>query len=103
MQKDAYERILENPRFKELTSKRSRFAWLLSAIMLIVFYGYVLVVAFKPQLLAAKIAEGATLSIGVPIGAAIIILAWVLTTVYVARANGEFERLNREIIEDLKK
>jgi uncharacterized membrane protein (DUF485 family) len=70
--------------------------------MLIVFYGYVMVVAFKPELLAAKVADGATLSMGIPIGAAIIVLAWVLTAVYVTRANGEFEKLNRQIIEESK-
>lgn len=102
MQEDAYARILANPRFLELTSKRSRFAWLLSAIMLVVFYGYVLVVAFRPDLLATKLHDGATLSVGVPIGAAIIVLAWLLTTIYVARANTEFERLNQQIIEELK-
>lgn len=102
MQEDATQRILANPRFTELTKKRSRFAWTLSAIMLIVFYGYVMVVAFEPDLLAAKVSEGATLSIGIPIGAGIIILAWVLTAVYVTRANGEFEKLNREIIEESK-
>ncbi len=102
MQQDATQRILANPRFKELTTKRSRFAWLLSAIMLIVFYGYVMIVAFKPEMLAVKVSEGATLSVGIPIGAGIIILAWVLTAVYVVRANGEFEKLNREIIEESK-
>ncbi|MGC2857038.1 DUF485 domain-containing protein [Novispirillum sp. DQ9] len=102
MSRTATDKILEDPDFKALTTRRSRFAWLLSAIMLIVFYGFILVVAFAPDLLATKIAPGATLSIGWPIGAGIIILAWVLTAVYVARANGEFEALNNKILENAK-
>lgn len=98
---ESYERILANPRFQELTAKRSRFAWMLSAIMLVVFYGFILVVAFQPALLATPIGPGWTLSIGVPIGAGIVILAFLLTWIYVARANAEFEALNREVLEEL--
>lgn len=101
MGQESYERILANPRFRELTAKRSRFAWLLSAIMLVVFYGFILVVAFEPTLLARPIGDGWTLSIGVPIGAGIIVLAFVLTWLYVRRANAEFETLNREVLEEL--
>lgn len=102
MSQSATDKILADPDFKALTSKRSRFAWTLAMVMFIVFYGFILVVAFAPDVLATKIAAGATLSIGWPIGAGIIILAWVLTAVYVSRANGEFETLNKKILENAK-
>lgn len=102
MSEDHTQRVLANPLFKQLVTRRSRFAWTLSAIMLVVFYGYVLVVAFAPELLGQPMAEGMTLSIGVPVGAGIILLSWLLTAVYVKRANGEFEALNKQIIEELK-
>ncbi|MFA7430732.1 MAG: DUF485 domain-containing protein [Rhodospirillaceae bacterium] len=98
----ATDKILKDPDFQTLTSRRSRFAWLLAGIMLTVFYGFILVVAFVPDLLATKVAPGATLSIGWPIGAAIIILSWVLTAIYVRRANSEFEALNNKILENAK-
>ena len=103
MGQESVERILANPRFQELVAKRSRFAWTLSAIILAVFYGYILVVAFNPQVLAVPLGEGWTLTVGVPVGAGIIVLSFLLTWAYVVRANGEFERLNREVLEELKR
>lgn len=103
MGQESVERILANPRFQELVAKRSRFAWTLSAIILAVFYGFILVVAFNPQILAVPLGEGWTLTVGVPIGAGIIVLSFLLTWVYVVRANGEFERLNNEVLEELKR
>ncbi|SOD90664.1 DUF485 domain-containing protein [Caenispirillum bisanense] len=103
MGQESVERILANPRFQELVAKRSRFAWTLSAIILAVFYGYILVVAFNPQVLAVPLGEGWTLTVGIPVGAGIIVLSFLLTWAYVTRANGEFERLNREVLEELNR
>jgi uncharacterized membrane protein (DUF485 family) len=89
--------IAEHPKYKELIEKRTRFGWLLAAIMLIVYYGYVLIIAFDKALLARPIGSG-VMSWGIPIGFGVIVLAVVLTGVYVVRANNEFDRLTREIL-----
>ena len=92
-------RVAENPKYKELIAKRTRFGWLLAAVMLIAYYGYVLVIAFDKALLARPIGDG-VMSIGIPIGFGLIVLSIVLTAIYVVRANGEFDRLTREIVEE---
>ena len=51
MSSETYERIRSNPKFQELVSRRSRLAWTLSAIVLVGFYGFVMVVAFAPALI----------------------------------------------------
>ncbi|WP_326525169.1 DUF485 domain-containing protein [Sphingomonas sp.] len=84
------ERIAADPRYRALVSRRSRFAWALSAIVLVVYFGFIALVAFDKSLLAAPLAGGAT-SIGIPIGIGIILLSIVLTGVYVRRANGAFD------------
>ena len=94
-------RVAENPKYKELIHKRTRFGWLLSAVMLLAYYGYVAVIAYNKALLAEPIGAGVT-TVGIPIGFGLIILSIVLTGVYVARANGEFDRLTREIVEEAK-
>ena len=43
-----YERMRANPKFQELVARRGRFAWTLAAIVLTMFYGFVMVVAFNP-------------------------------------------------------
>ena len=93
-----YERIRKNPKFDELVTKRSRFAWLLTAFVLGIYFVFIMVVAFNPTLLANPIWEGGVATIAWPIGAGLILLFWLLTGVYIRRANGEFDDINSEII-----
>jgi uncharacterized membrane protein (DUF485 family) len=97
MAERTWQEIADSPKYKELIAKRTRFGWLLSAIMLAAYYGYVLVIAFDKALLARPIGDG-VISWGIPIGFGIIVLAIALTGIYVIRANGEFDRLTREIV-----
>jgi len=95
-----YERIRSNPRFQELEKRRGRFAWLLSAIVLAFFYGYILLVAFAPATLARPVADGSTLTVGIAFELSMFAGFWVLVALYVRRANGEFDTLTRQIVED---
>ena len=97
------QRIRQNPKFSELVARRTRFALVLSLLVLIPYYGFMMVVAFNPTVLATKIGAGWTLSIGYPIVAFIIIGAWILTGVYIRRANGEFDQMNQEILKEAGK
>ena len=101
MKKDIVDQILSNPKYQELVSKRSRFAWTLSIIILVVYYAFVLVIAFDPALLGEKIGDG-VISVGIPVGMGIIVLSFILTGIYVKRANGEFEALTQNIKNSLK-
>ena len=103
MSSAVYERVRRNPKFQEFVARRSRFALLLSAIVLVAYYGFMMVVAFAPDLLRAPLGAGTTTSIGWPIGAAIIIGSWVLTGWYIHRANGEFDAINEEIIKEARR
>ncbi|WP_417819173.1 DUF485 domain-containing protein [Terasakiella sp.] len=103
MSEHIYERIKKDPRFSDLQKRRGRFALILSIIVLTVYYGFIMVVAFAPEKLATPLAEGMTTSVGIPIGAAIIVLAWLSTGIYVRRANSEFDTLNKQIVEDASK
>ncbi len=100
MSQAIYQKVRQNPKYAVLVAKRGRFALLLSAIVLLTYYAFMMVVAFNPSVIGTPLAEGATLSWGVPLGAIIIIGSWVLTAVYVSRANGEFDRLNEELIRE---
>ena len=97
------ERIRSNPKFAEMVSKRSRLAIVLSAIVLVPYYAFMMVTAFKPALLAMPISDDSIITVGWPIGAAIIIGAWLTTAIYIRRANGEFDKLNNEILDEAAK
>jgi len=103
MSSSAYRKVAADPRYQELKSKRARFAWTLAAIVLGTYYGFMMIVTFAPDLVRVPLAPGWALTIGFPIGAAIIICAWLLTGVYIRRANGEFEALTQQILKEAAK
>lgn len=82
--------LAQDERYIRLVRRRSRFAWALTAIMLAVYFGYILVIAFRRDLLATPIGGGVT-SIGIPIGIGVILVGILLTAVYVRHANRRFD------------
>ena len=102
MTPDDHRRVLNNPKFQELVRERSGFAWMLSGAMLIIYYGFILMVAFAKPLLAAKVGGGVT-TVGIMIGLGVIVSAFVLTGLYVQRANSRFDELTRNVVKDLTK
>ena len=104
MSKDSIQvKIRANPKFAELVGKRTRFAIILSLVVLVPYYSFMLLVSLQPQIFAAKISEGSVITIGWPIAALIVICGWLLTGVYVSRANGEFDRLTTEVLKEASK
>jgi uncharacterized membrane protein (DUF485 family) len=95
-----YDRVLQSPRFQELVRQRTRFAWTLSIVMLVIYFGFILLVAFAKPLLAMKIGGGVT-SLGILLGLSVIIAAFVLTGIYVYRANSEFDELTRNLTREI--
>lgn len=100
MNTSTYQRIRENPKFQDMVKRRGRFAALLSAVVLVAYYGFMMVVAFKPALLRETLSEGSVLTVGMPIGAGIIIVSWLLTGLYVYRANSDFDKINAEVLKE---
>lgn len=100
MNQDMIDKIKNNPKYAELVGKRTRFAWILSIVMLVIYYSFIMVIAFAPSSLATKISEGSVISVGIPVGIVIILSAFILTGIYVFRANGEFDELTNQIKED---
>jgi len=95
-----YQRMRGNPKFQALVSKRSRFAWMLAFIVLTMFYGFVMTVAFSPATLGQAVSEGSQVTVGVVIELFMFIFFWVLTAYYVKRANTEFDALTQEIVQE---
>ena len=101
MTKEEVNQIKNNPKYQELLSKRGAFAWRLSFIMLFIYYSFILLIAFKPELLGMKLGDS-VITLGIPIGIFIIFISFILTGVYVKRANGEFDALAKEVRDSIK-
>ncbi|MDD0816989.1 DUF485 domain-containing protein [Curvibacter sp. HBC28] len=93
------DKIKSNPKYQELQKKRNGLGFLLTVLMLVVYYGYIALIAFNKPFLAQPVGEGVT-SLGIPIGMGVIIFTIIITGIYVKRANGEFDQLTKEILKD---
>lgn len=99
MNADLLASIRANPKYELLVRRRRRFAWLLAALMLAVYYGYVGLIAFDKGALARPIGSS-VITMGIPVGVGLIVFTILITAAYVVRANSEFDRVTREIIEE---
>ena len=92
--------VLSNANFQALVRERSSFGWTLSIIMLVIYFGFILLVAFGKGFLATKIGSGVT-SVGMIIGLLVILSAVVLTGIYTQRANSRYDDLTEKLKRDL--
>ena len=97
MKREQVEAIKNDPNFQELVSKRSKFAWTLTIAMLIVYFTFILTIAFNPSALGTPLSSDSVITIGIPIGIIIIVFAFILTGIYVRRANSKFDDLTAKI------
>ena len=81
--------LLDSPAFKSLVRRRWRVSMLLTLLLFVLYYGYILLIALNKPLLAARF--GSTTPIGIPMGAAVIVGSWALTAAYIVWANRHFD------------
>ena len=67
--------------------------------MMVVYYGYIAVIAFDKELLAVRLGEG-VMTVGIPVGLGVIVFTILITGIYVRRANSEFDTLTAEIVKE---
>ena len=85
-------RIANHPKYMELKAKRTSFGWWLTLAMMVVYYGFILLVAFNKEFLSQSLGDG-VMTMGIPIGFGVIVFTVVITTIYVMRANSEYDDL----------
>ncbi len=102
MENDMATKIAANPKYQKLVRTRSSFGWILTAIMMFVYYGYIALIAFNKEVLSARLGEG-VMTVGIPVGFGVIVFTVLITGFYVRRANSEFDQLTREIVEEAGK
>ena len=95
-------KIQSHPKYRELRDQRNRFGWILTVLMMVVYYGYIALIAFNKPFLAQPIGNGVT-TLGIPIGVFVIVFTIVITGIYVRRANSTYDDLTRDILKDVAK
>ncbi len=96
MEQALVEQIASNPHYVQLVRDRTRFGWLLTLAMLLVYYGFILLIAFNKVWLAAPVGQGVT-TVGIPAGLFVIVFTVIVTGIYVRHANGRYDQLTAAI------
>jgi uncharacterized membrane protein (DUF485 family) len=94
-------KISQNPKYLQLVKIRSRLGWSLTLVMLLVYFGFIYLVAFQKNFLSQTLGTGVT-TISIPIGIGLIVFTVIITGLYVRHANSEFDKLTGEILKDIK-
>jgi len=81
--------LLDSPDFHRLLARRWRMSMLLTAVLFVLYYGYIILIALNRAFVSRRIGEVTT--IGIPLGAAVIVGAWALTAGYVFWANRSYD------------
>lgn len=96
-------KIQNNPKYHQLIKERDTLAWTLTVLVLIIYFGFILAVAFAPGFLTQPISATSVIPVGMLIGVGVIVASVVLTGIYVYKANSTFDPLIREIIQEASK
>lgn len=96
-----HEMMEQSSTYRELVKRRAILGWSLSALMLVIYFGFILLVAFAKPLLAVPLGSGVT-TYGIPVGLAVIASAFILTGIYVRAANSVYDGLVRKLVEEAR-
>ena len=93
-------KIQANPKYHRLIKERDKLAWTLTVLVLIIYFGFILLVAFAPGFLTQPISATSVIPVGMLFGVGVIVASVVLTGIYVYKANSTFDPLIEEIIKE---
>ncbi len=96
------DKIQRNPKYLELQKKRNSIGWFLTLLMMIAYYGFILLVAYNKPFLATKLGAG-VITVGMPLGIGVLVFTIIITNIYVRRANSEFDDLTQQIVKEALK
>jgi len=97
MAADLVSRVKTDPNFIELEAKRGAFGWTIAIAMIVIYFAFIIMVAFFKEALAIEVYGVITLAF--PLGILVLFSAFALVGWYVTRANGEFDDLTKKIVE----
>lgn len=101
MSSDIAKKVRANPKFAELVATRDSLSLKLTIATLVLYYGYILLIAFDPKFLGMKLGAG-VMTLGMPVGLVVIVVSFVIVGIYVKKANASFDQLTAQIVEETK-
>ena len=101
MRDDLTTRVEQSSTYQKLVKTRSSYGWFLTALMMIVYYGFTLLVAFGKGFMSQRIGDS-VMTYALPIGLFVLLFTIVITGIYVRRANTEFDDLTEALRKEVQ-
>lgn len=101
MEQETAKKILGHPEFQKMARKKSALGWGFSALVFVMYVAYIGIIGISPESFAIPVSENSITTWGIYIGLFVIVFSFVVTGLYVRKANGEFDRMTRKVIEDV--
>ncbi len=89
--------LLNDPDFRAMARTKDTISLALTVVMLVLYFGFIVLIAFKRDLFGHRLAGGIT--VGVALGVGVIVASWALTGIYVRWANSKYDAM----VETLKR
>ena len=99
--KKSTQEIMDDPDFKEIVRTRGTVSWILTILELVLYFGFVALIAYNREFLSQKLTAGKAMTIGIPIAVGTIALSWVFTGIYIWWANNKYDTRLRKIREKI--
>jgi uncharacterized membrane protein (DUF485 family) len=99
MSKVTKEDLLNDPEFKSLVSQKNTISWILTVLELVLYFGFIALIAFNKPYLARKLSQDSATTIGIPIAVGTILLSWMFTGIYIFWANSKYDAMVKKIKE----
>jgi len=94
--------ILDDPDFKTLSGQKRTISTVLTIVELVLYFGFIALIAFNKPYLAGKLSADSATTIGIPIAVGVIFFSWALTGIYVWWANTTYDGLVKRVREKLR-
>ena len=102
MKNDIVAQVNASPTYQKLIKTRSAYGWLLTAMMMIVYYGFILLVAYAKPFMGSRISPDSVITWAIPIGLFVLVFTIIITGIYVRRANTEFDDLTEKLRKEVQ-
>lgn len=101
MTKQSKTEILNDADFKALSSQKNTISIILTVLELVLYFGFIALIAYNKPFLAQKLSEGGAATVGIPIAVGTIVLSWVLTGIYIWWANTKYDVMVKKVKEKI--
>jgi uncharacterized membrane protein (DUF485 family) len=91
--------ILNDPDFRRLARQKNTISLILTVLQLLLYFGFIYLVADHKAFLAQKMSEGGAATIGILIAVGTIVLSWIFTGIYIWWANTRYDEMVRKVVE----